>query len=169
MKVNEIKIAAEKFISCIDAKNIEKYTIDFSKPWHFNESAKTAVPYSDAYGIYLFTNPANPWNIDIESNNEDVLYIGKSEGGIGGCVWQHVGLIYEPNSNYQLCNPRFKYHKWHKDNISEEVKHKIANGDIVIYSVKISPNDLMVNALEKYLLALYHRKTGKLPVLNRGI
>jgi hypothetical protein len=123
MKVKEIKIAAEKFIRCIEIENIEKYTIDFSKPWHFNESYKNEkVPYSDAYGIYLFTNPAIPWNIDIEGNNEDIYYIGKSEGNIGGRVWKHVGLVYEPNSNYQKCNPMFKYHNWHKDNISGEVK-----------------------------------------------
>ena len=36
------------------------------------------------------------WNIPAIDNGAEILYVGKSDGDIGGRVWAHMGYIYEP-------------------------------------------------------------------------
>jgi len=147
------------------------YTV--STPWHFNQCRKESVPFGDGNGIYIYSCPADSnWQLAPELNVEDVWYIGKSDGNIGGRVWSHVGLIYEPDLNRVECVPRFKHHQWKKDDsVPVGVRDKIASGNIVVYTVKmeVQVSSILPNALEKYLLATCVRLTGELPVLNKGL
>jgi len=87
-------------------------------------------------------------------------------------VWAHMGYIYEPGSNYVLCNPRFKHNQWYDDpRVPEGVKNALATGNITVttISLMIEKGSLYPIALEKYILSLIVRNSGQLPILNKDI
>ena len=144
---------------------------EYSQPWHFNISYRDQkVPFASNSGVYIYTKPDEKnWHIPIEENIGDIWYIGKSEGDIGGRVWAHMGLIYEPGTQEE-CRPRFKYHDWSDDqNILDSIRNSIAEGEIVVYTIKVSPEDFNPQVIEKYLLACFYRAKKKLPILNKDI
>jgi hypothetical protein len=145
---------------------------EFSPPWHFNFNKTQSVTFGAECGIYLFTKPAVPdWDITIESNTEDIWYVGESAGNIERRVWDHVGRIYESGSDYVECDPRFKYNQCADEpTVPEDVKRHLANGDVVVYTVKITPgHKRLLLALEKHLLSIHVRTKGQLPLLNKII
>jgi len=167
MKVKDIRSHIENFIKI---QGIEA-NVQYSKPWHFNFHKGEKVPFGDCTGIYLYAEAlSDNWNIPIESCQRDIWYIGKSEGDLGGRVGKHMGLIYEPNSR-EVCTPRFKYNDWHSDaDVPADIKRQIADGELVVYTIKlVSEKTLLALALEKYLLSIHVRVTGRLPVLNKDL
>lgn len=154
------------------------FNFESSKPWSFiyPPEGNTYVPFRNDTGIYIFSKPIvtneTDWNIPMEDNNSDIWYIGKSDGDIGGRVWSHMGLIYEPGSRI-LCSPRFKYNEWHKDaRIPEDIRTFLDNGNIVVYTIKITPINRQrfePQVIEKFLLACYYKSEGHLPPLNKDI
>ncbi len=167
MKVKELKPHIDHFINFPGGR--QPVSAEFSRPWHFNFCKGEQIPLSVGNGVYLYTKPATPdWNLPFEENAEDVWYIGKSEGDIGGRVWHHTGRTFEPGSQDEICNPRFKYHSW-KDAayVPDSIKNQIATGDLVVYVIQIkSELKMLAPALEKYLLVVHLRLTGELPILN---
>jgi hypothetical protein len=148
------------------------FEIEFGGPWHFNECRGTAPPHADnEIGVYFYTcrNPKD-WSTPIEQNEADIWYIGASNSDLGSRIWDHVGAIYEDYKNRIECSPRFKRNQWANDNsVPDNIKQSVAEGDIVIYTVAISPKDFNPMVLEKYLLACYYKAWGRLPFLNKGI
>lgn len=142
-----------------------------SAPWHFNKpDIVPRVPLGSESGIYIYTRPnEGNWEVNIEDNNSDIWYIGKSAGDIGGRVWAHMGLMYEPETK-KICNPIFKYNDWSEDNsVDPKIRDSISNGNLVVYTIKISPKEFNPEVVEKYLLSCYYKAKGCLPPLNKGI
>lgn len=170
MKLNKALEYIQEYVKI--GFSIFPFQIKISDVWHFNHSQGIGVPFGDSSGIYIYSLPSSgSWNENPNEINEDILYIGKSNGDIGGRVWSHVGLIYEPGTK-EVCIPRFKYHQWRDDeNINDELKKNISDGDISVVTVKVDVpiNSMIPEAIEKYLLSLCVRIDDKLPILNKGL
>jgi len=144
---------------------------EFSKAWHFNLSYKDhRVPFNDQSGVYIYSKVSSPqWDVPLDQNSSDIWYIGKSQGNIGGRVWKHMGLMYDPKTG-EPCDPRFKYHDWADDDtVPSKIRASIVNGETVVYTIKIAPNEFDPQVVEKFLLACHYRTKGILPPLNREI
>lgn len=144
--------------------------VEIGRPWHFNESKEEYVPFGKEHGLYLFTKPNLPdWEIEAEENDNPVWYVGKSAGDIGGRVWKHVGLIFDPETKL-VCNPRFKFHRWSNVlSVPEDTRKSVADGNVVVYTVAVrseSMSPLLSELLEKYVLVHYALENGGLPELN---
>jgi hypothetical protein len=169
-------VLVKDIVPCIEQfrtmfKQGNSFKAEYSKPWHFNKSYKTdQVPFAKLNGVYIYSKPASPdWNVPIYQNEEVIWYIGKSAGGIGARVWQHMGSIFEPGTE-DVCKPRFKYHQWaNDDNVPDDIRQSIADGNVVVYIVRIEPDNFNPLVVEKYLLACFYRAWGKLPILNKDI
>jgi len=168
MKVCSLKRYVEAFRALPDAS--QPISLHFSRPWHFNHTFREPIEFAKDSGIYIYTCPANPWDLALDQNAQDIWYIGMSDGGLAGRVWAHVGAIYDPPGSGVLCNPRFKYHQWTTvETVSDQIKTAIAIGNLVVYTIKVeaigsAPG--LAQALEKFLLACCFRVDGKLPPLN---
>lgn len=144
--------------------------IETSDPWHFNESGGQRIPYEHHPGIYLYTRPARTdWRIPLGENNNEIWYVGKSAGSLGGRVWSHMGSIYDPETGTPW-EPRFKRHRWAElQSVPQDVRESLANGDVVVYTLAIRSDTsqaLLAELLEKHVLVEYVLSQGQLPVLN---
>jgi len=169
MVVKDIIQYLDQFKSIVP--NDSSFRFECSDPWHFNISyQKQNVPFGGDSGIYVYTDPVSEnWNLQIEHNYSNIWYVGKSEGDIGGRVWAHMGLIYEPDTK-EVCKPRFKYNEWRDDQkIPDDIRKSIEEGDVVVYTIKIIPVSFDPKVVEKYLLSCFYRLNNRLPFLNKDI
>jgi len=169
MLVRDVVSCLEQFRTMFNQG--KSFTAEYSGPWHFNKSYRTEqVPFAKSSGIYIYTRPALPdWKLNIQQNDAEILYIGKSNGGIAARVWQHMGLIFDPETG-QECDPRFKYHQWANEvNVPDDIRRDIANGDIVVYTICIEPGSFEPQVIEKYLIACFYRAWDRLPILNKDV
>lgn len=144
--------------------------IEISSPWHFNESGKERIPFEHHAGIYLYTRPGGTeWRVPLGENTNEVWYVGKSAGSLGGRIWSHMGSIYDPETGTPW-EPRFKRHRWAElQAVPLDVRESVANGDVVVYTMAIQSEAnlyLMAELLEKHVLVDYVLANGRLPVLN---
>jgi hypothetical protein len=143
----------------------------YSRAWHFNFSYKNRkLDFGGDSGIYIYSKPAEPdWDLPLHKNSEAIWYIGKSQGTIAGRVWAHMRLIFEPGTG-EVCNPRFKYHDWANDpSVPGDICTAVATGNIVVYTIQITPSTFDPQVIEKYLLACFYKSIGTLPPLNKEI
>jgi len=165
MKLYKLLQLVDDFSNLSSTKH--KFKCCEPRTWCF-EASKQKIPYAKTNGIYMYFSKF--LTIE-EAKNEEVLYIGKSNGNIAARVWSHVGKLYE-NDQKTLCVPRFKYHQWANDkSVSTDIRNLVANGEICVVTIQINTDtkSFLPLALEKYLLALCVVKDGKLPVLNKDI
>jgi hypothetical protein len=173
MRAKDVEKALREFEK--SDSSFGELSVTISNPWHFNSSRELRIPFESEYGIYLFTKPSLPsWDIGIDSNDQDVWYVGKSVGDIGGRVWNHVGRIYDPETKLP-CSPRFKFHRWADvDSIDPNIRKAVADGNVVVYTIRISATPTLTHAqkgllselAEKYVLVKYVLEHGKPPALN---
>jgi len=148
--------------------NPDDLSFEFSEPWYFNKENAGHVPFGSSSGVYIYTEVTDNWETEFENCEYEILYIGKSQGDIGGRVWAHMGLIYEPGTK-EICNPRFKYHNWKDDSsVPQKIKDNLALGETVVYAIKVNPSEFYAESLEKYLLTCCYRLDRKLPILNKS-
>jgi hypothetical protein len=168
VSVQYIKKILDKFIAL--PWNFQPLRCEISEPWHFNESREIDVPFGYEKGLYLYTKPNVPeWNLPMINNENPVWYVGKSEGDVGGRVWNHVLPVTEKQTGLP-CIPRFKYHQWSEiPSVPEDVRDSVASGIVVVYTISVrseSQVPFLAELLEKYVLIEYVLAEGKLPVLN---
>jgi len=73
-----------------------RFTASYSEPCFYNYETRqwsSPIPYGDKIGgVYLIAlcKEMVDWRVRIEDNDSDVLYIGKSNGDIGGRLRSHI-------------------------------------------------------------------------------
>lgn len=127
----------------------------YSEPYHIKTQWSESIPFCEDNGIYLYVTKDN-----------EILYIGKGNpkngGGIGKRSSKHLGTFDKEKKI-------FSYHQWIDDNIiTESIKNIIAEGDFILYTVKINP-EYFSSLVEKYALTLVKDKLGHLPPLNKDL
>jgi len=101
MQVKTIPDLLEQFRGV--GANLNDLSFEYSEPWYFNKEKAGYVPFSDCTGLYIYTGVSENLDADIFHCDTEVLYVGKSQGGIGGRVWAHMGVLYDPETK-EVCN-----------------------------------------------------------------
>jgi hypothetical protein len=136
MIVREVKRVADEFAS--RAARTPPLEIEFSRPWHFNESRQEYPPFRGCPGVYVYAQAdSTSWNTSFDASAGEVWYIGMSEADLAGRIWAHVGPIYDPATR-QEWTPRFRNHQWNNDTrVEQRIRDAIAEGRIVVYSIRV--------------------------------
>lgn len=176
-KVREISPAIENFI--YKQLNLTGVSLSTSKPWYpypkYDGEKDTIMLLGGVTGIYLFSEPGEPWDISLEENSNEIWYIGMSaDNTIRGRIWKHLDPVSGEKrkvvSKEKSEKALFTAAEWdERANVSKTIRDAIVLGKFVAYSIRMDFLDGqpdLVRQLEKWLIESYKTTNGRRPVFN---